>query len=364
MSKKIPLLALLLLFTFNVSSQEKKTCDSSGDDVLLDLNSITKCSIDESKNADSSNKAKNVSVVVRSRRRVVRKRDAATGLMTKDYSHKVEGLKKKDALIDNLNLDKSGGLKIIPFDFVDEIPLFKACESAPIAEQGKCFKAELANHVKKHMKYPESAYIKRIQGRVFVYFAINKDGTIGKINITSPYKGELLGKEAERIIKKLPKFKPGKHEGAEVTVKYAIPLTFRIPGVKPSNIKKAAKIQVVNKAYTFEQVGTIPQFKSCKSSNGDALACFNTELIKHIQENFAYPSSAVDDNISGTVNVNFIINKNGDIVNIEAKGPQNGKILENAAKNLVEKLSSFQPGLLNGKPVDVKYSFPVNFELD
>ncbi|TYP99031.1 TonB family protein [Tenacibaculum adriaticum] len=364
MRNKFLILCFIIISPLQIFSQSNKTCESSGEDLLEDLNSITKCSIEESKSDSKTSKTKNVSVVVSSRRRVIRKRDAATGLFTTNYTHKLNGLSKKNNIIDNLSLNNAEGLKIIPFDFVDEIPLFKSCEKVSIYQQSKCFKKELSSHIKKYLRYPEEAYERSIQGKVLVYFIINKDGSIGKMNIRSPYKGKLLGEEAERIIKKLPKFKPGKHNGSEVTVKYGLPITFRIPGVKPSNIKKATKNIELKEIYAFNELETLPQFEFCKKSNDTSLDCFNKQLVQHIQENFAYPSDAVDNNIHGVVNVRFVINKDGEVVNIQTKGPANGKILEIAARNLIEKLPKFKSGTKNGNSVNVKYSFPVNFELD
>ncbi|WP_299674401.1 energy transducer TonB [uncultured Tenacibaculum sp.] len=339
-------------------SQSNKTCDTPNDEPALDLNSITKCSIKDS----DDKKTKKVSVQVSSRRRVVRKRDAASGVMTNDYTHKLANMKKKTDIINNISFNNAGGLKIIPFNYVDEIPLFKECESSPIYKQEKCFKQAISKHIQKNIKYPENSYDRGIQGRVLVQFTIQKDGSIGQMNIVSPYKGEELGKEAERIIKKLPKFTPGKHAGKEVIVKYGLPITFRIPGVKPTNLRKAPKKAVVkDQIYQFADVEKIPQFKSCDDANLD---CFNKRLVQHIQDHFAYPEQAIDNNIQGKVNISFVINKDGEVVNVSAKGPANGKILESSAKKLVEKLPEFKAAVKNGKKVNTKYTFPIEYKLD
>lgn len=354
------LLLLIAMCFFSNTYAQSNTCESPNDEPLLDLNSITKCSVD---NKDKEDVSRKVSVVVTSRKRVVRKRNAKKGI-NNNYEHKLSSLKKKNEITNSLSISNANGLKIVPFDFTDQIPLFKDCESAPIMQQKKCFKKELSNHINKHLKYPEDAYDKRIQGRVLVYFTINKDGSIGKTKIKAPYKGELLATEAERIINKLPKFKPGKHNGTPVTVKYGLPITFKIPGVKPSNIKKASERIELKEVYNFNQVSQIPQFKVCKNNKDNSQSCFNKGLIEHIEDNFAYPVEAIDNDIEGTVNVNFVIDTKGNIVNILAKGPENGKILENAAIKLIEKLPKFSPAKKDGKKVNTRYGFPVKFTLD
>ncbi|WP_299709130.1 energy transducer TonB [uncultured Tenacibaculum sp.] len=349
---------LAIAFASQSFSQSNKTCDNPNDEPVLDLNSITKCSIKDSEDK----KTKKVSVEVSSRRRVVRKRDAASGVMTNDYTHKLANIKKKANIINTINFNNAGGLKIIPFNYVDEIPLFKECESAPIYKQEKCFKQYISKHIQKHIQYPENSYDRGIQGRVLVQFTIQKDGSVGKMNIVSPYKGEELGKEAERIIKKLPKFIPGKHSGKEVIVKYGVPITFRIPGVRPSNIKKTTKRVIAKEEiYQFADVQEIPKFKSCESATQD---CFNKRLVQHIQDHFAYPEQAVRNNIQGKVNISFVINKEGEVVNVKAVGPSDGKVLEMSAKNLVEKLPEFKAAIKDGKKVNTKYSFPISYKLD
>ncbi|AUC14982.1 hypothetical protein BTO06_07460 [Tenacibaculum sp. SZ-18] len=354
------ILTIALVCALQVCAQTTKTCDKQ-EETVLDLNSITKCSIEKT---DKNLKNSKVAVQVTSRRRVVRKRDEATGVMTNSYSHKLAKIKKKTEIVNSITVDKNTGMKVIPFNYVDEIPLFKNCESVAVYKQEKCFKSELATHIKKYLRYPENSYDKGIQGRVFVHFIIDREGNVDKMKIVPPYKGEELGKEAERIMKKLPKFKPGKQSGTPVTVKYGLPITFRIPGVKPSNIRKATRKEVVATVYDFSDVDKIPQFNVCDSAQDRSLDCFNKSLVNHIQDNFAYPTEAINKNVEGKVFVKFVVNTNGEVVNIEAKGPANGLDLEKAAKELVEKLPPFKAAEKAGKKVNIRYSFPVVFKLN
>ena len=65
-----------------------------------------------------------------------------------------------------------------------------------------------------------------IQGRVFVQFVIDKDGSIVGVRTRGPDKN--LEKEAQRIIGKLPKMTPGKQRGRPVRVPFSIPITFKL----------------------------------------------------------------------------------------------------------------------------------------
>lgn len=112
----------------------------------------------------------------------------------------------------------------IPFGVVDEVPIFPGCEDAE--DKKACFQEHMREHIRKHFRYPEEAQEQGIQGRVNLIFIINGNGDIVDIKTRGPH--ELLEKEAERIIKALPKMQPGKQDGKDVNVPFSIPITFRL----------------------------------------------------------------------------------------------------------------------------------------
>jgi protein TonB len=65
-----------------------------------------------------------------------------------------------------------------------------------------------------------------IQGRVFVSFIIDKDGSVKIANLRGPDKS--LEKEADRIMSKLPQMTPGKQRGKPVRMTMSIPITFKL----------------------------------------------------------------------------------------------------------------------------------------
>ncbi len=361
MYKVIMLSCIAMVFSIQLLSQEKKVCDTPDDSLILDLNSITKCSV-ESKKGDNASVDQKVSVEISSRRRIVRERDEATGVLATSHEHELEGIKKKNSLITNLDLDKD---KTLLFELVEEIPLFKKCQKVSFKEQKSCFKKEMTNHVRKYFRYPTEAYSQGIQGRVIAHFIIEKDGKIGDIRLNSPYKGQMLGAEVEKIIKRLPAFVPGKHSGRPVSVNYSVPINFSIKGVEPTNVRAFNKREkILDEVYNFKDLERIPLFKGCKASNDTSINCFNKNLIGYIESHFAYPKEAVSKNIEGLIYASFIINSKGNIVNLDAKGPDGTRVLENAAKQLVYKLPKFEAGIKNGKAVNSKYRFPISFKLN
>ena len=89
--------------------------------------------------------------------------------------------------------------------------------------------SELMKFIQKNMQYPKIAIKKGIEGRVICQFTVKKDGSIENVIIIRGLH-KSLDKEAVRVIKKMPKWKPGKdYEGQVQDCKYTIPVTFKLP---------------------------------------------------------------------------------------------------------------------------------------
>ena len=116
----------------------------------------------------------------------------------------------------------------VPFTVIEDVPVFPGCEKVEKSKRLDCFMEQMAKHIKRNQQYPERAMEDNIQGRVSVLFVIDKDGSITNVQVRGPKGGELLEKEAKRVIEKLPKFKPGMQRGKAVKVKYSQPITFRL----------------------------------------------------------------------------------------------------------------------------------------
>ena len=114
----------------------------------------------------------------------------------------------------------------VPFAIIEDVPLFPGCERVKKSERRKCFQEKLDKHVLKNFRYPEIAQEMGVQGRVFVTFVIDKNGTITGIRTRGPDKN--LEKEAARIIGKLPNMTPGKQRGRAVRVPFSYPINFRL----------------------------------------------------------------------------------------------------------------------------------------
>ena len=83
-------------------------------------------------------------------------------------------------------------------------------------------------YIVKNLKYPEAAKEKGIEGRVFVSFIIEKDGSISNILIKRAIGGG-CEEAAVEMIKNMPKWKPGKQRGKPVRFQYVLPIKFELP---------------------------------------------------------------------------------------------------------------------------------------
>lgn len=113
----------------------------------------------------------------------------------------------------------------VAFAVIEDVPVFPGCEGLSKQATKDCFQKKIQEHVAANFNYPQTALDLRIQGRVSVVFIIDKTGHITGIRSRGPDK--ILQNEAERIIRILPKMKPGLQRGKPVKVAYAVPIFFK-----------------------------------------------------------------------------------------------------------------------------------------
>ena len=101
------------------------------------------------------------------------------------------------------------------FDVVEEMPSFPGGQGALMA------------FLNSNIKYPVVAQENGVQGRVIVGFVVERDGSITDVKVMRSVDPS-LDREAQRVIKAMPKWKPGKQNGSAVRVKYTVPVVFRL----------------------------------------------------------------------------------------------------------------------------------------
>ena len=86
----------------------------------------------------------------------------------------------------------------------------------------------LFQYLSANVKYPKIAQENGIQGRVIVQFVVAKDGRIENAEVVRSGGDPSLDNEALRVIRKMPRWIPGKQRGKLVRVKYTVPVNFRL----------------------------------------------------------------------------------------------------------------------------------------
>ena len=87
--------------------------------------------------------------------------------------------------------------------------------------------AAMMKWLSNNIRYPESAQQNGISGRVVVKFVVEKDGSIGQPSIVKGVDRD-LDQEALRVVKRMPKWQPGKNNGQPVRSYFNLPVTFRL----------------------------------------------------------------------------------------------------------------------------------------
>lgn len=131
------------------------------------------------------------------------------------------------------------------FTVVDKMPIFtEACDKFPTdAEKTSCTMREIQKYVMT-VDYPQEAIDNDIEGKVFVSFVINKDGSVSEVTLLRGAHKQ-LDEASLNLLNNMPAFyKPGYQNGLAVRVKYNIPIVFKLGYSKNKALTKKEARQV------------------------------------------------------------------------------------------------------------------------
>lgn len=214
----------------------------------------------------------------------------------------------------------------------------------------------LMKYLSDNIRYPEAAKVAGIQGRVTVVFVVDKDGSITNVETLRGVDAE-LDKEAIRVISSMPKWIPGMQKGKAVKVRYTVPVMFRLPNksvegkVNEIVVKGVAKPSDNVTGDVYEAVEQMPEFPGGMAG-----------LMQYITKNLRYPEEAKAKGIQGRVTVRVVVNTEGKVTNAEVLRSVD-PALDAEALRVASSLPDWKPGMKDGKPVNVRFIFPVNFSL-
>ena len=106
----------------------------------------------------------------------------------------------------------------------EEAQIFFIVEKMPVFPGGDL---GLRKYIATHVKYPNIARENGIEGKVYIRFCVTSRGTVEKVSLARGV-DPILDKEAIRVVKALPKWKPGEQRGKKVNVWYTVPINYQL----------------------------------------------------------------------------------------------------------------------------------------
>ena len=115
----------------------------------------------------------------------------------------------------------------VSFMIIEDVPVFPGCKGSKSALK-KCFSKMVQKHFSRKFdaELPNELGLSSGKKRVFIGFKIDKNGNVVNINARAPH--PKIKKEVIKVMKMLPKMKPGRQRGKAVGVKYSIPFTLLV----------------------------------------------------------------------------------------------------------------------------------------
>lgn len=138
----------------------------------------------------------------------------------KDKVISTENVKGEEG-IDNM-IEEPAPAQVIEEPKQEEV--FLVVEEMPDFPGGQ---AAMMKYIATNIKYPRVASQQGLEGRVIVTFVINGQGEVANVEVVKGIGGG-CDEEAIRVIKSLPKWKPGKQNGRPVSVKFTVPIKFAL----------------------------------------------------------------------------------------------------------------------------------------
>lgn len=210
---------------------------------------------------------------------------------------------------------------------------------------------------------------------VVVIFNVEDDGSISNVRVKESVHPD-LDKEAIRVVQKMEKWTPAMSNGRQVRSKFHVTIMFlNIPYPEPNYQSidllptegmvrcdidsTSCKKEMVSKSESDDDdddevfVGMIveqtPEFPGGMNA-----------LMEYLKTNLVYPKAAQDSSIQGRVVVNFVVEKDGSITNVEVARSVHPALDEEAVR-VVSMMPKWKPGTQMGDIVRTKFTLPVLF---
>lgn len=230
----------------------------------------------------------------------------------------------------------------------DNSEIFVVVEEQPQFPGGNVAMMKFLNE---NIKYPVEAQRNGVQGRVICNFIVEKDGRLSEFNVVRGV-DPLLDQEALRVLKSMPNWTPGKQRGEEVRVRFTLPVVFRL---QENDTPKSATATELSKPSASDEVFVVVE-------NQPEYPGGNSAMMKFLNDNVKYPTAAQENGKQGRVIVNFVVEKDGSLSDVQVVHGVDTD-LDKEAVRVVKAMPNWNPGTQRGETVRVRFTLPVVFRL-
>jgi len=255
----------------------------------------------------------------------------------------------------------------------DTEKVFKAAQVVPQFPGGI---PALTKFVQTNVRYPKEDHDNKVQGRAYIQFVVEQDGSLDNFRIIRA-PSEAMGKEAMRVMASSPKWAPGTQNGKPVRVEFTMPINFSLSNDGPNAPFNINILPPPPPAAPVKQDGNNfhllppPPVKEVEANANTVYTAVEIQpefpggeagFAKFLQKTIRYPATAKQNRIQGKVYVQFVVEKDGSITDIKVIREPGSGTGDEAVR--VMKLSpKWIPGKLNGQPVRVQFTLPIDFSL-
>jgi len=227
-------------------------------------------------------------------------------------------------------------------------------------------------YMNENLTYPEDARKNNIQGKVFVTFVVEKDGSITDIKVLRGIGGG-ADEESVKLLSAMPKWQPGIQNGFVVRQQYTVPIKFTLTdpntAASPAPAPKDPGNNTGDDSHPAEPAGTNNivtnshnQLFTSVEHSAEYPGGINN-LYRFLNKTIHYPAEARQRNIQGKVFLTFVIEKDGSLTNIHVLHDP-GFGLGAEAIRAISQSPKWQPGEQNGRTVRQQYTMPIAFSLN
>lgn len=267
-------------------------------------------------------------------------------------------------------------------------------DSAEVAPSFPGGPEALEKWISKNLRYPNEERLSGVGGEVVVSFIVEKDGSIRMPKVEKGVSAA-LNNEAIRLVKSMPYWKAGKQGGKKVRVRSKVSVMFgRKPGRGLMNVVPRGSVmrnngggnvpmqKIAATELKIQQTETVSDSLKSRLSESELDSIKNEDkgeiyenfeimpsfpggdeaMLQFIRDNQKYPTEAQNEGIQGRVLVQFVVDKDGSITDVEVfRGVH--PLLDAEAIRVVKSMPKWKPGMQKGKPVRMKYTLVQMFRL-